>query len=249
MPVFLFALLIVINLDREIKVVPPVDEIIFLHAEAMGGKENWRKLKSYRRVSHRPDGQQVTITCFMPNRISILFSDDQSNVTKYFDGHHGYLLKDGLYEPMRPGEKIEMEEEPRYYSELIFYRDEGYDLKLLGEETVDDIVCFKLSLRKSSRDEQIYWINKSTYLIEQTGEYSEDKAHQGIYYKTRLKDYRSIDGLMFPSREILIANDDRHRDSGPIRTEINLPEEEDRFYYLPDNTENLIRYWKDRYFR
>lgn len=60
----------------------------------------------------------------------------------------------------------------------------------MGKETVDGIPYYQLSWQKGPNDEQMYWVNQETFLIEQTGEYAENKAQAGIYYKNRLKSYR-----------------------------------------------------------
>lgn len=224
-----------------------VDEILQKHAEAMGGLERWQNLQSYRQVFTKQNGSELTMTCRMPSEITLDFQKGEHQSTKGYDGQHGYLVKNGQYEPMRPGEAIEMAEEPHFYSDLLMATTNGQEVVLLGEERVDGIACYKLKLQKSSNDEQLYWLNKSTFLIEQTGEYSEDSAHEGIYYKTRLSDYREVEGYVFPFKQSLIPSNRPPIVSITSSLEVNFALPEDYFEYQPDNTRNLIAYWKDRY--
>jgi len=224
-----------------------VEDILHKHAEAMGGLERWQSLKSYRQVFGKQNGSHLTMTCRMPDEITLDFQKGDQQSTKGYDGEHGYLVKNGQYEPMRPGEAIEMAEEPHFYSDLMMAPVHGQEVALMGEEEVDGISCYKLKLKKSSKDEQLYWLNQSTYLIEQTGEYSEDSAHDGIYYKTRLSDYREVDGYVFPFRQSLIPSNRPPIVSVTSSLEVNFSLPEDHFVYQPDNTRNLIAYWKDRY--
>ncbi len=224
-----------------------IEKILSQHIKAMGGKEKWQDLRSYRQVYSKENGLSLTITCKMPDKIIIRFQNDQLDASKVYDGAHGFILKNGEYLPMRPGEAIEMAEEPHYYSDLLLAEEMGYKLEYLGKESIDGIVCNKLKLTKSPKDQQTYWINTQTHLIEQTGEYSEDPAHEGIYYKTRLSDYRNVDGLMFPFRQALIANDEAPRYSVVEEMEINFAIANDAFQFQPDATKNLIQYWQDRF--
>ena len=210
-----------------------------------GGKEKWENLKSYQQVFTRPNGLKLTISCLMPDKITIRFQKDSIEVTKAFDGQSGYIIKNGQYEPMRSGEAIEMAEEPHYYSDLIIAKDKGYEVSDMGKEQLDGIHCYKLKLKKSEKDEQIYWLNPTTYLIEQTAEYSEDGAHNGVYFKTRLSDYRDIEGYQFPFQQRLIANDQARPASICTEVKVNFESEISDFEYQPNSTANLIRYWKD----
>ena len=224
-----------------------VEKILEKHIEAMGGKEKWKHLKSYRQTYTKENGLTLTITCKMPDKITIHFQKDNLDVMKAYDGKHGYIIKNETYMPMRPGEIIEMAEEAQFYSDLMMAFENGQEVEHLGTEAIDNTPCIKLKLKKSSNDEQLYWINSKTYLIEQTGEYSEDSAHEGIYYKTRLSDYRNVDGFMFPFKQALIANDEAPRYSVIDKTEVNFECTEKEFQYQPNSVANLIRYWKDRY--
>ncbi len=224
-----------------------VKNILGKHAEAMGGKEQWANLTAYQRTTTRPNGSTVIVTCLMPDKITLEFQKDTFNLTKGYDGAHGYIVRNGTYEAMRPGEAIEMAEEPAYYSELMFALDEGHEVEYLGEEQVEGIDCYKLAVRKSEQDEQIYWLNSTNYLIEQTGEYSEDKAHEGIYYKTRWTDYRAVDGYMFPFEEALIPSNRAPIVSKVKAMTVNESMTLADFSFQPKNTANLIRYWQDRY--
>lgn len=182
-------------------------QIIELHAQAMGGREAWRNLQSYELHSSSANGRQTISYAQKPNKMRYDFLSPAGKVIKAYDGQNGWLSRNGQLEDMRPGEAIEMAEEPEFYEELIFAEEKGHELQLLGMESLPDQCVFIIQLIKSPTDTQSYWINTDTYLPHMTGEYSEDPAHAGIYYKTTFDDYREVDGLMFPFKMELIAND------------------------------------------
>jgi len=218
------------------------------HTEAMGGKANWAKLKGYTMTYQKESGGVLEIKALMPDKLELKFTREGEVRQKIYDGEHGYILRNGVYEPMRKGEIIEMKEEPVYYSELIFAEDKGYELSYLGFERIDELNCPKISMQKSDVDEHIYWLHPETYLVYMTGEYSEDPAHEGIYYRTRLEDYRPVNGLMFPYKQGLIPNDKAPIVSTASQIKVEFEDLDlQLFEYEPNTTRNLISYWKDRF--
>lgn len=221
--------------------------ILDKHTRVMGSLQHWQQLHSYQQTYLKDNGTQLIITCLMPDKITIHFKREGLDLTKAYDGEHGYILKNGEYLPMRPGEAIEMAEEPNYYSDLLFAASNNQTVSLLGKESVDGIECYKLQLEKSAHDLQIYWLNTQTYLIEQTGEYSEDPAHEGIYYKTRLLDYRNIKGYQFPFKQILIPSNRPAVTSQVSSTLVDINVQTSDFQYYPTTVKTLLAYWNDRY--
>ncbi|MEZ4989326.1 MAG: hypothetical protein R2824_02900 [Saprospiraceae bacterium] len=190
------------------------------HAEAMGGAQQWMRLKSWEITQQRKNGK-VIATARKPNLFRLDFHLNGRHRVKSYDGKNGWITNDGEYEAMRPGEAIEMAEEPDFYGELIFAQAHGLPMEMMEKEKLNENWCYRLKLIKSDTDEQWYWLNAETYLIEQTAEYSEDPAHDGILYKTVFADYRPVQGLMFPYREGLIANDSPAREWTLDKIEVN----------------------------
>ncbi len=184
-----------------------ITQIIKAHTKAMGGKKAWKNLKSYQLHQTRANGNSVISSAQKPDKMRYDFTNQNGVFVKAYDGKKGWLTRNGVYSPMRPGEEIEMAEEPEFYEELIFAKENKHHLELLGMELLDDKCVYKIQMIKSEKDTRSYWLDADTYLISMTGEYSEDPAHEGIYYKTTFSDFRSVDGLMFPFKMKLIPND------------------------------------------
>lgn len=203
------------------------------HATAMGGTDAWLKLKSWIISQKRTNGT-VIATAKKPDLFRLDFRLTNRTIVKSYDGKSGWLTVNGQYEAMRPGEAVEMAEEPDFYGELIFARHRGDRIELMEKEILGNRWCYRLKLIKSATDEQWYWIDAESYLILQTAEYSEDPAHDGIFYKTVFGDYRPVKGLMFPHREGLIANDGPPREWTLEKIEVNVPIPKKAFRYRPD---------------
>jgi hypothetical protein len=222
-----------------------IEVLLDRHVEAMGGLNKWNELKSYRINSKRSKGWEVTNLALKPNHFQLIFKGGMGEVVKSYDGQHGWLTRNGSYEAMRKGEAIEMDEEAVFYEELMRARENGHLVVLEGKEALGDAVCFKVKMIKSDTDTQWYWVNATTYLIEQTAEFSEDQAHDGIFYKTKFSNYKAVDGYLFPFRFQLIPGEKAPIDFEIIDIQLNVPLSPEDFRYLPTTTSNCIAYLQD----
>ncbi|MBX2814697.1 MAG: hypothetical protein KTR24_01815 [Saprospiraceae bacterium] len=212
----------------------------------MGGWEHWEHLQSYRHTVEKDNGVRLQVTAVLPDALALDFELADLRLCKAYDGEHGYLIRNGQYQPMREGELHEMREEPLYYAELIFADRDA--LRYEGMETVNDRPCHKITLTKREQDVQVYWLDAETHLILQTGEKSADAHFKDAYFITNLSDYRSVDGYMLPHLQSLRNGTDDPRVSTTLSWEVNLPDlRAQAFAYRPTSIRNLIAYWKDRY--
>lgn len=177
---------------------PTVDEIIDRHAEAMGGKNAWKQLKGWTIVCTTEEGRRTTALAAYPNQFKLVFEGEGAAKVKGYDGKRGWIEQDGKIVDMDPGEAAEMAEEPEFYQELMFARENGYGVKLKGEEEWQGKKVWKIEVKKSKTDVQTYYLNAESYLIEAVSETSEDPKWKGSVFTTYFKDFRSVDGLQFP---------------------------------------------------
>lgn len=182
-------------------------DILDQHAIAMGGKKRWNAMQTYWIIDSVETGRKTTAYSKKPNQYKLIFEQNGNTLVKSYDGQEGWITKNGVYEAMRPGEAVEMAEEPDFYEELMFAREKGYKTELLGKEELNGTWVYKLAMAKKPDDVHIYYVNAQTFLIDRIGEYSEDKAWEGVYFQTLFEDFRSVDGCMFPFRWALQSGD------------------------------------------
>lgn len=227
-----FLLITIISYSQE-----SVENIIQKHAEALGGKTAWKNLKTYRMIIKRnaENGDFVsTATMKRPNKYRLDFKGDAINLIKSYDGSDGWYNENGKISDMRPGEAIEMAEEGRYYEELALSKELNYKTKLLGKEKLEGKSVYKILMQKPNNDSQYYYIDTKTYLIYMTSEFSEDKAYEGVEFKTKMWDYKLVNGLLFPFAMELYANDELLRSYKVDKVEVNL-EIPDEVFERPKN--------------
>ncbi|MCR9098841.1 MAG: hypothetical protein NXI25_02745 [bacterium] len=71
----------------------------------------------------------------MPDQITLDFQNGRQFLRKGYDGTHGYIVKNALYQPMRPGEAVEMAEEPTFYSDPMEAYAQNAPVKLVGRNS------------------------------------------------------------------------------------------------------------------
>ena len=189
---------------------PTLEAIIKQHAQATGGVKNWKNLQSHIIVEAGEgiNGNfSLTRSMKMPNRYRIDYSSKNMLRTKGFNGQNGWIILNGEWKEMSRGEEKEMEEETEFYGELPLALESGHQLELLGEQDLEGKRVYQIKMTKTAIDEQIYYVNAENYMLEMVTEYSEDKAFEGVLFKTVFEDYQEVEGLMFPFITKLFGND------------------------------------------
>lgn len=222
-----------------------LDRILDRHAKAMGGKDAWSQLHSWRIANHRTDGRRTTAMAQKPDQFKLIFETKDGVRIKGFDGKNGWVSRNGAPESMRPGEEIEMAEEPEFFEELMFSRENKHTLRLKGKDTLNGKSVYVIEMEKKATDVQTYYLNTKTFLIEGVAEFSEDKAWEGAYFLTRFDDYRSVEGLMFAFRWSLETKDRKPMWCTATSVELN-PILLDEAFMLPNagrisGCESLVR--------
>jgi len=147
-------------------------EIISKHIEAIGGKENWSKLKSLRQTGKiKMQGAEITITTSQINQKA--FRTDIAvmgmNGYTFFTTTEGWMFMpfqgQTAPEPMTPEDVKMSQDQLDIQNDFISYVDAGKKLEDLGLDEVDGTECFKLKLTDKGGIETTYYIQKDSYLL------------------------------------------------------------------------------------
>ncbi len=201
-----------------------LDQLLDQHAHAMGGAEAWKNFNTHLIVHDSQQGDKnysSTLYMKMPNKFRIDFKAGDIQRTKAYDGVEGWIMQNDELRPMPQGEDLEMAEETEFYGELVLARDRGHQLEYLGTETLNGKKVHKIKMTKSKTDEQFYYLNPETHLLEMVAEYSEDVSWKGVLFKTSFDDYREVDGLLFPFKMELFADERLLRKFNTRSIEVN----------------------------
>ena len=187
-----------------------VDSLIENYTIAVGGKKEWRKIRSFHlKMIGRSGNRAAKVENHMlkPHCFKITFHfPSGKRVLSYF-GTSGQILDEGEIKPMPEDMQIEMREEPDFFDELLFYKEKGYRAEYLLDTIIEEHYYHKISLYKSGKDIQFYYINKANNLVEIVEEYSEEEKYEGVLFKTTFPSYKRVDKILFPNKMLLYGDD------------------------------------------
>jgi ketosteroid isomerase-like protein/outer membrane lipoprotein-sorting protein len=178
-----------------------------------------------------------TLTMKMPNKFRIDLQTEGWSRIKSYDGKEGWIMQNDSLKEMPEGEDVEMAEEAEFHGELVLAQSREHKLEYLGEVDLEGKRVHKIKMTKSATDEQFYYLNPDTYLLEMISEFSEDVSWKGVEFKTTFENYREVDGLVFPFVTYLYADDRLLRRFETLSIQVNVPVEDWVFEKGP----NLIR--------
>ncbi len=187
------------------------EQILDRYREAIGGEEAWRHIKSFKiEMEGESDSQKAKVEHYMlkPHFYKMVFNFPNLKRTLTYYGTEGKILINNEITPMPDDMKIEMREEPDFYDELIFYDEKGYGLEKLKDTIIEKTLYWKFALIKNPEDTQFYYINKANYLLEIIEEYSEEKKHKGVLFKTTFDNYKEVGNVLFPMQMDLYKDND-----------------------------------------
>lgn len=182
-----------------------IDEIVLKHIEAIGGKENWTKIKTFRVESiMKSQGAEMHFTYTGVNKKA--FRQDISLM-----GMSGFSIinkKEGwVYMPWQGHTKSEAmtaddisnaQDGLNVQDEFITYKDLGKKIEYFGLDDIDGTECFKIKMTDSTEKEITFYIDPSNYLVIKKTEKTKanGQENEGSSYYS---DYKKLpEGILYP---------------------------------------------------
>ena len=149
------------------------DEIIQKHIDAIGGTENWNKIKSMKKVgSMSMQGMEIGFTQTVVN-------DKGQRMDISVMGQNGYVIvtkKEGwMYMPFQPGmdkvtpmpaEQVKSaQSQMNVKFGLLVDKSEVAKAEFVGKDTVNNINCLKVKITDKEGNEQTAFFDAATYYI------------------------------------------------------------------------------------
>lgn len=186
-----------------------LDQILAKYYKAVGGLEKWRKLNTMvMQGTMSSQGKSMPILAYhkRPNLCRVEFIVKETMMAQIFNGAFAWQINplSGNPEPapMTNGKSRYMRDTCGIENSLIDYKTKGYDVKLLGEEKINDKNKYKIRVKYKSGNIETYYIDAQTYLItKSTGIYDFDG--QEVRITTNYKDYKDTKGYLVPYRLVV----------------------------------------------
>lgn len=191
----------------------------------MGGVDAWKQMHAHI-IKDESERNGITyrsvLTVKLPNKVRIDLETENWDRIKSYDGKEGWIMRNDSIKPMPEGEDKEMAEEAEFHGELVLAKSRGHQMSYEGLAELNGQKVHKIKMAKSELDEQFYYLNPETYLLEMISEFSEDVSWKGVEFKTTFADYRKVDGLLFPFITDLYANDRLLRRFKTLEVKLNV---------------------------
>lgn len=211
--IILLGLLILFLVSVQFAAGQTVDEVIDKYVAARGGKEKLGSIKSiYMEGSREMMGAEVTV--------KITKEQDKLSRTEFeMAGSTGYFLitdkEAWTLIPMRsptpsqvPADAIaSLQIETDIAGPLVNYISKGHKAELIGKDTLNGNMAYKIKLTTKTGKEINYWIDATTYLVVQSsakggGMFGGGRRQGGANGEpaeviTLYKDYKDVGGVQF----------------------------------------------------
>jgi hypothetical protein len=204
-----------------------VDEVINKHIEAIGGKENWLKVNSFKMEANiSVQGMDIPVNIFQVHNKAQKQEYTVMNMTGYtiLTSEEGWSFNPmmGQSKPEQMAkEDVEMGKETLdIRGDLLEYAAKGSKAELMGKEDVDGTSCFKLKVTRKSGNEFVYFIDPSNYYIKRT--INKIKANgQEVEQKVNFSNYQKLpEGIVVP---LTMENSSIPAPINVKKVEVNVP--------------------------
>jgi hypothetical protein len=209
-PIKLFFLLVLLPCSFSLQA-QSANPVIKKYIRFIGGKEPWRKIKTMV-VSgvYNYGGIQFPFTSYAkaPDRYKFVVSQNGKQYVQGFDGNGGWkmdgfknettptLLKGHAAMSMANETDIELE------NALIDYRSKGHRADLIGKDTVQGKVCFKVNVIRKNGDAETCYFEDKTFTLIMKRAVSKNAEMGGTLLDIFYSDYRDINGIRIPFKTV-----------------------------------------------
>jgi len=174
-----------------------VDDILKKHAEAIGGLDNWAKIKTMKmEMAMKMQGMEIPIIATQINctamrtDITVMGMSGYSIITNTNGWNFMPFNGQTKPEPMTEDILKSSQDELCVLDKLLRTKETGDKLEYLGTDDVDGTECLKLKLTDASGKETTYFLDSDTYLLTKktvkvmvNGQVVENSATMGNYQK------------------------------------------------------------------
>ena len=184
---------------------PTLDEIITKHIDAIGGKDNWAKVKSLRMESTvKANGAEIKVTVVqvdkkaMKQEISLMGMTGYSIITNTEGWNFMPFQGQTKPEAMTADDLKNSQDDLYLQDEFLTYTELGKKLEYFGKDDVDGTECYKIKMTDKNAEETTYYIDPSSYyVIKQTKKVKADGKEMEV--STTYGDYKKLpEGIVYP---------------------------------------------------
>ncbi len=212
------------------------DEIVQKHAATMGGLDAMNKISSYKITGTvTAQGNELPIVTQVINGKSSRIEVEvmgQSIITVYDNGK-GWTINPftGATEAtdITGSQLTDIRNQAFLASNLVDYKNRGYQLESAGQEDVDGVKCFKLKLtNKDDGKITFFFINATNYVLIKAASKREMQG-QEVDTETFYSDLKEVNGIKYFMSRVQKMNGEVFSEMHVEKIELNVPVDESIF--------------------
>lgn len=212
--------------------------VVARNLEARGGEAAWRAIGTAR-VRGTLSFGQGSPTPFLaefkrPAKLRFELEVEGRTAVHAYDGEQGWALVPtvgrGRPEPMDAEQLAAIREQAESIEgPLLFHRDKGYAVELVGTASVDGNGCYELRISRGGEELQHCFVDRSSFLeLRRSGESRVEGRI--VPYTLDLGDYRRLDGVLLAYRYVRSYEGSAAPQTLRFETvELGVPIDDDRF--------------------
>lgn len=202
-----------------------VDEIVEKYVGATGGIEKWNSIESIV-ITSRSKSWNSDFYWKKPNHVREEVSTGVPEMglqIRAFDGTTSWMINpmEGSQAPRRMSEKetLDLLQTANGWRQLIDYKANGYQLELVGKETIEGNPAYKVKMTRPTGDVLNLFFDAKTFLVIRRTRHVRTPWGEETDIVTTISDYRPEGGILLPHK---IGD-------SPYEYRVNLPMDEKGF--------------------
>ena len=180
------------------------DDIIAKHLAAIGGADNWKKIKSVKKNCIRLSrGIEIPVTITVVQGKGYRYESTIGGMTNYsiITENEGWSFnpRNQQKPDALPAESVKLSQDRLdIQGPLIDYKEKGYKIVYLGTDDVEGTECYKLKVTMPSGKEETIFIDASNYYLVRTVEKTRANGKEQSQ-TTTYGDYNRLpEGIIYP---------------------------------------------------
>lgn len=228
--IFLLLTLIFIKANAQ-----TADEVIQKYATAMGGLENFKKVKTLKMTGTvTAQGMDLPLTIQVINERAVRTDVEvmgQSVISAYKDGK-GWKINPFAGAPTATDvtgtELADVKNQCYLASQLMNYKNRGDKVELQGQETLEGVKTYKILLTDSANTATTFYVDAATYLPVRIMAKREMMGRE-MDLATTFSDFKDFNGLKFSTSRVQKNGDQVLQEIHIDKIELDVPIDEKIF--------------------
>lgn len=180
------------------------DQILDNYFEAVGGKENLRKMQSRKMTATMSmQGMEFpgVIYEMAPNKQRVEVDVQGQQIVMAYDGEDAWWImpfQTGPDPQDMPEDQAESMTKQKFEPEFIDYTEKGHSVELLGMEEVDGAQTYAVKLTKENGDVETHYFDAEYFVPVMIKTEIDEGPMKGQFVEQFLSDYQEVGGFMIP---------------------------------------------------